>query len=166
MRLHPPWDSPDKNTGAGCHFLLRCMKVKSESEVLSCVRLFETPWTAAYQAPPSVGFSRQEYWSGVPLPSPKIVLVWTKSDTLSFTRTLWKPRKPPGLLKVLQIGDFIFWLYIDLNQSTFRYCRWLQASRSPPHSKLDFPSLSPVIALPFENYPCLKDSNFRFSLIH
>ena len=38
---------------------------------LSHVRLFETPWTAAYQAPPSMGFSRQEYWSGVPLPSPR-----------------------------------------------------------------------------------------------
>ena len=38
---------------------------------LSRVRLFATPWTAAYQAPPSIGFSRQEYWSGVPLPSPK-----------------------------------------------------------------------------------------------
>ena len=43
-------------------------KVKVKS--LSCVRLLATPWTAAYQAPPSVGFSRQEYWSGVPLPSP------------------------------------------------------------------------------------------------
>ena len=43
-------------------------KVKVQS--LSRVRLFETPWTAAYQAPPSMGFSRQEYWSGVPLPSP------------------------------------------------------------------------------------------------
>ena len=32
-RLHHPWDSPDKNTGVGCHFLLQCMKVKSESEV-------------------------------------------------------------------------------------------------------------------------------------
>ena len=42
------------------------MKVKS----LSRVRLLATPWTAAYQAPPSIGFSRQEYWSGVPLPSP------------------------------------------------------------------------------------------------
>ena len=40
-------------------------KVKVKS--LSCVRLFTTPWTAAYQAPPSMGFSRQEYWSGVPL---------------------------------------------------------------------------------------------------
>ena len=42
------------------------MKVKS----LSPVRLIVTPWTAAYQAPPSMGFFRQEYWSGVPLPSP------------------------------------------------------------------------------------------------
>ena len=37
---------------------------------LSRVQLFVTPWTAAYQAPPSMGFSRQEYWSGLPLPSP------------------------------------------------------------------------------------------------
>ena len=41
------------------------MKVKS----LSCVGLLVTPWTAAYQAPPSMGFARQEYWSGVPLSS-------------------------------------------------------------------------------------------------
>ena len=41
------------------------MKVK----LLSCAPLLATPWTAAYQAPPSKGFSRQEYWSGVPLPS-------------------------------------------------------------------------------------------------
>ena len=37
---------------------------------LSRVRLFATPWTAAYQAPLSMGFSRQEYWSGLPFPSP------------------------------------------------------------------------------------------------
>ena len=43
------------------------MEVKS----LSRVRLLETPWTAAYQAPLSMEFARQEYWSGVPLPSPK-----------------------------------------------------------------------------------------------
>ena len=64
-RLPRPWDSPGKNTGAGCHFLLQCMKVKS----LSHVRLFATPWTAAYPAPPSMGFSRQEYWNELPLPS-------------------------------------------------------------------------------------------------
>ena len=46
------------------------MKLKS----LSHIRLLATPWTAAYQAPPSMGFSRQEYWSGVPLPSPWLYL--------------------------------------------------------------------------------------------
>ena len=113
-RLPRPWDSPGKNTGVGCHFLLQYMKVKSERKVTqSCptlcdpidgsppgspipgilqarilewvaisfsnawkwkvkgkslrhVRLFVTPWTTAYQAPPPMGFSRQEYWSGVP----------------------------------------------------------------------------------------------------
>ena len=44
------------------------MKVKVKS--LSHVRLFATLWTVAYQAPPSMGFSRQEYWSGLPVPSP------------------------------------------------------------------------------------------------
>ena len=48
-RLSSPWDSPGKNKS------------------FSRVRLFETPWTAAYQTPPPIGFSRQEYWSGVPL---------------------------------------------------------------------------------------------------
>ena len=44
------------------------MKVKVKS--LSRVQLFATPWTVAYQASPSMGFSRQEYWSGLPFPSP------------------------------------------------------------------------------------------------
>ena len=51
------------------------MKLKS----LSRVRLLATSWTAAYQAPPSMGFSRQEYWSGVPLPS--------------LSEDLWQPLK-------------------------------------------------------------------------
>ena len=45
-------------------------KWKAKVKSLSRVRLLATPWTAAYQAPLSLGFSRQEYWSGVPLPSP------------------------------------------------------------------------------------------------
>ena len=117
-RLLRPWDSPGKNTGVGCHFLLQCRKVKSESKVAqSCptlcdpmdcslpgssihgifqarvpewgaiafsdfaflllllshfsrVRLCVTPQTAAHQAPPSLGFSRQDHWSGLPFPSP------------------------------------------------------------------------------------------------
>ena len=50
---------------------------------LSRVRLLATPWTAAYQAHPSMGFSRQEYWSGVPLPSPMIGLNHMKLQTFS-----------------------------------------------------------------------------------
>ena len=45
-------------------------KWKVKVKLLSRVQLFVTPWTAAYAAPPSMGFSRQDYWSGVPLPSP------------------------------------------------------------------------------------------------
>ena len=52
-------------------------KVKVKS--LSRVRLLATPWIAAYQAPPSMGFSRQEYWSGVPLPSLAVQETWVQS---------------------------------------------------------------------------------------
>ena len=44
----------------------------------SRIRLLVTPWTAAYQAPPSMGFSRQEYWSGLPLPSPRPLYPYRK----------------------------------------------------------------------------------------
>ena len=138
-RLPHPWDSQGKNTGVGCHFLLQCMKVKSESEVaqlcltlsnpmdcslrgssvhgifqarvlewgatafsvfcllniiksfylveiilgninrsfqsLSHVRLFETPWAVACQTLLSIGFSRPEYWNGLPFPPPGDQLV-------------------------------------------------------------------------------------------
>ena len=49
-------------------FLKKEAKVKVK--LLSCVQLFATLWTVAHQAPPSMGFSRQEYWSGLPFPSP------------------------------------------------------------------------------------------------
>ena len=104
-RLSCPWDSPGTNTGVSCHFLLQCMKVKSESEVAqSCPTLSDpvssvhgifqarvlegvplpspvsrsvlsnsaTPQTTVTrQAPLSLGFSRQEYWSGLPFPTPE-----------------------------------------------------------------------------------------------
>ena len=56
-------------------------KVKVKS--LSCVRPSATPWTAADQAPPSMGFSRQEYWGGLPLPSLPIVPNTSESETRS-----------------------------------------------------------------------------------
>jgi len=70
------------------------VKVKSHS----CVQLFATPWTIAYQAPPSMGFSRQEYWSGVPLPSPfsrSVVSNCLQPHGLQDAR-LPCPSPPPG----------------------------------------------------------------------
>ena len=62
------------------HAIKRClvlwkkaMYILSSVQSLSRVRLLATPWTAAHQAPQSMGFSRQEYWSGVPLPSPNML---------------------------------------------------------------------------------------------
>ena len=105
-RLPRPWDSPGKNTGVGCHFLLQCRKVKSKGKLLSRVRLFTTPWTAVYQAPPAMGFSRQENWSGVPLPSLSHHPTDSTVDSLaSSCCTLlphhhcssWAPFSPPDL---------------------------------------------------------------------
>ena len=59
---------------------------KVKVKLLSCVRLFVTPWTVAYQAPPSMGFSRQEYWSGLPLPSPN-----KAQRRFNFLVNIWKP---------------------------------------------------------------------------
>ena len=64
-------------------------KWKVKVKLLSHVQLLATPWTAAYQAPPSMGFSRQEYWSGVPLPSPPQELLLTK-ETLKTKFIAWK----------------------------------------------------------------------------
>ena len=54
-------------------------KCKVKVKSLSRVRLFMTPWTVAYQAPLSMGFSRQEYWSGLPLPS--LILTWVSANS-------------------------------------------------------------------------------------
>ena len=135
-RLPRLWDSPGKNTGVGCHFLLQCMQVKSESEVAqSCPTLpdpmdcslpgssipgifqakvlewgaisfssackwkvkvkspsrawlLATPWTAVYQAPLSMGFSRHEYWSGLPFAFSQSCLTdWNSSVLISLQ--LW-----------------------------------------------------------------------------
>ena len=67
------------------------MKVK----LLSCVRLFATSSTAAYQAPPSMGFSRQEHWSRVPLPSPTYKSGADFYNTSHVVISLCKPHSPP-----------------------------------------------------------------------
>ena len=83
-----PWDSPGKNTGVGCHFLLQCMNVKSESEVTQSCPTLSNLKNAAYQAPPYMGFSKQEYQSGFPLPSPPLKCKQIKC-TNQKTKTGW-----------------------------------------------------------------------------
>src|SRR5574341_1463052 len=70
IRLHRPWDSPGRNTGVGCHFLLQCMKVKSERELAQSCPTLSDPMDCSLPGSSVHGFSRQEYWSGLPLPSP------------------------------------------------------------------------------------------------
>ena len=77
-RLPRPWDSPGKNTGVGCHFLLQGMKVKSESEVGQSGPTLSDPMDCSLPDSSIIGFSRQEYWSAVPLPSPFMSLAHNK----------------------------------------------------------------------------------------
>ena len=70
-RLPCPWDSPGKNTGVGCHFLPQCMTVKSESEVIQSCLTLSDPRDCSLPGSSVHGFSRQEYWSGVPLEARK-----------------------------------------------------------------------------------------------
>ena len=76
---YSPWGHKELDTTERLHFLsLSCIAshqgslfmIKVKVKSLSHVRLFVTPWTVAYQAPPSMGFSRQECWSGLLFPSP------------------------------------------------------------------------------------------------
>ena len=87
IRLCRPWDSPGKNTGVGFHSLLQCREVGSESEVAQLCLTLQTPWTAAYQAPLSMGFSRQEHWGGLPCPPPGIFL--TQGSNPGLLRCRW-----------------------------------------------------------------------------
>ena len=71
-KLRCPWDSPGKNTGVGCHFLLQCVKVESESEVdKSCLTLCD-PMVCSLPGSSVQGIFQAGYWSGFPLPSPAI----------------------------------------------------------------------------------------------
>ena len=84
-------------------------KVKVKS--LSCVQLLATPWTAAYQAPPSMGFARQEYWSGVPLPSLKLILEQDLNNTQDLKkRKEQHPGSRNSIYKNMETWTWILYL--------------------------------------------------------
>ena len=74
-------------------------KVSLSLKSLSQVRLFATPWTVAYQAPPSMGFSRQECWSGLPFPSPGDLPNPGIEPRSPALQTDALPSEPPGKLR-------------------------------------------------------------------
>ena len=135
-RLPHPWDSPGKNTGVGCHFLLQCRKVKSESEVASRVRLLATPWTPAYQAPLSMGFSRQEYWSGVPLPSPisdlKCILnVFSQKILSLFSSQAHKRNSQTFCLLILNIQSHHLYYQSEMMSSPYLTTKQMSSLKEP-----------------------------------
>ena len=101
-RLHRPWDSPGKNTGVGCHFLLQCMKVKSESEVTQSCPTLSDPMVCSLPGSPihgifqarilewgAIAFSSKDYWVipiFPPLPAvSSLVSILDKCDLLFIT---------------------------------------------------------------------------------
>ena len=94
-------------------------KVKVKS--LSRVRLFLTPWTAAHQAPPSMGFSRQEYWIGLPFPSPKYVLRMQQKESngdRSDLDRIFLQRK--AFLKINAVFELIYFFMSLVSKKVLR----------------------------------------------
>ena len=105
-------------------FFSNAWKWRVKVKLLSPVQLFATPWTAAYQAPPSMGFSRQEYWSRVPSPSPFRYNPAAKMmSTTSYANKIkilnWKSLKNSGFHSLLKwswrqlTSQAKMWIYQD-----------------------------------------------------
>ena len=147
-RLPRPWDSPGKNTGVGCHFLLQCMKVKNESEVAQSCPTLATPRTAAYRAPPSMGFSRQEYWSGVPSPSPKAQSRCYLYSEPTGSAWPWGPCLPLWAQCLLPSP----WHRPALHPHSYSYLSWTPAElyvlkQAPPTLAAGPSSVSPALCI-------------------
>ena len=108
---------------------------------LSRVQLFVTPWTVAHQAPPSMGFSRQEYWSGLPFPSPEELLdpgIEPRSPTWQADALISEPPLPAfpqrGALKFLSFRPCKTWLAVFKNEMAPG--RPLSLKRDHPSNKI------------------------------
>ena len=128
-------------------------KWKVKVKPLSHVRLSMTPWTSAYQAPPSMGFSRQEYWSGVPLPSPTKRLTHAKNLVNNRDKTCtWGSQIPSRISQSFNT--------ITRNTLYYPWC-WVNVMRWPLQSVL-----WTMKSYPYIIYPCYYYQNPFSSLIH
>ena len=92
-----------------CEDLQDLLDLTPKKDVLFIIGLFLTPWTAAYQAPPSMGFVRQEYWSGVPLPS--LVIIGHRNAEVGS-------QEPPGVT-----GKFGLGVWNEAGQKPTEFCQ-------------------------------------------
>ena len=93
---------------------------------LSYVRFLATPWTAAHQAPPSMGFSRQEYWSGAPLPSPSLA-----PTDVQIIQSMEKHGLEPVLSPARLLPSLPFYTRLTLSHAIQR--AWLASASGPLH---------------------------------
>ena len=105
-RLPHPWDSPGKNTGVGCHFLLPCMKVKSESEFAQSCPTLSNPMDCTLPGSSIHGIFQAKYWSGVPLPSP---FLWDDCVNIS-KNSVFRKLKQGYLFAIIWSGLFMVYL--------------------------------------------------------
>ena len=135
------------------------MKVRS----LSRVRLFETPWTIAHQAPPSMGFSRQEYWSGLPFPSPGDLpdpgieprSPALQADALTSEENSFQLCSPGRYMtKKQKEGD---WELRAKQAHTLHMGKKEECHRPGRHTSSFFSCLPPPLSLP--HIPCLETSS-------
>ena len=120
-RLRRPWDSPRKNTGVGCHFLLHCVEVKGESEVAQSRPTRGDPMDCSPPGSSILGFSRQEYWSGLPLPSPEersLVFLILLFSSISLHCSLRKVFS--SLLAILWNSAFR-WVYLSFSPLPYAF---------------------------------------------
>ena len=135
-RLPRPWDSLGKNTGVGCHFLLQCMKVKSEREVAQSCLTLSDPMECSPPGSSVHGISQERVLSGVPLPSPKPVQIinlgeiysWgTSPKNLTRVCLMSKIVKTEALLVRIELFLRHFWnvmkqLIIYSDKMILKYC--------------------------------------------
>ena len=112
-------------------------KERKKVKLLSCVQLFATPWTVAHQAPPSMGFSRQEYWSGLPFTSPGDLPDPTIKPRSPALQAYALPSEPPGkyfpAIKCTLFGGCIFslepWLTCTIFFNKYKFHVLRKSSR-------------------------------------